>query len=77
MVMINFQLASDSTRYKDTVQVAVLDPQEVNVAVRHDWTCKALLFLCHEQRQEIVNLSHVHVALVVPTYEHLQGKWGN
>lgn len=55
----------------------MLDPQEMNVAVRHDWTGKPLLFLCHEQRQEMVNLSHVHVALVVPTYEHLQGKRGN
>ena len=32
---------------KDTVQVAVFDPHEVDSSMGHDWTDKTILFLLH------------------------------
>lgn len=57
---------------KDTVQVAVFDPHEVDVAVGQHGTEEPLLFVLHQQRHEVVDLSHVHIALVVPTDQHLE-----
>lgn len=35
-------------------------------------TEEPLLFVLHQQRHEVVDLSHVHIALVVPTDQHLE-----
>lgn len=59
---------------KDTVQVAVFDPHEVNSAVGQHGAEQPLLLVLHEQRHEVVDLRHVHIAFVVPTYQHLGGQ---
>lgn len=66
------QRMSLNTQDRDTVEVAVFDPHEVNVAVWHYGTEKTFLFMQHEQRHEVVNLWHVHIAFVVPTNQHLK-----
>lgn len=63
---------SRTPELKDTVQVAVFDPHEVNAAVWQHRTEEALLFMLHEQRHEVVDLRHVHIAFVVPTDQHLR-----
>lgn len=59
---------------RDTVQVAVLDPHKVDMAVADDGTDEALFFLLHEKGQEVVDLGHVDLAFVVPAYQHLKGE---
>lgn len=66
------QRMSLNTQDRDTVEVAVFDPHEVNVAVWHYGTEKTFLFMLHEQRHEVVNLWHVHIAFVVPANQHLK-----
>lgn len=55
----------------DTVEVGVFDPHEVNAAVRQHRAEKALLLVLHEKRQEVIDLRHVNISLVVPTDQHL------
>ena len=56
----------------DTVEVAVFDPQEVDPAVAHQWGQGALLLPLHEQRHEVLNLTHGHIALVVAADQGLR-----
>lgn len=55
----------------DTVKVAVLDPQEVCVAMGDHGRYLAVLLPLHEDGHEVVDLIHVHVAHVVTADQHL------
>ena len=56
---------------EDTVEVAVLDPQEVRVAVGDDGGDLPVLLLLHEEGHEVVDLVHIRVAHVVTADQHL------
>ena len=56
---------------EDTVEVAVLDPQEVRVAVGDDGGDLPILLLLHEEGHEVIDLVHVCVAHVVTADQHL------
>lgn len=43
----------------------MLDPQEVDAAVAQQGCQDTLLLALHEQRHEVLNFAHGHIALVV------------
>lgn len=56
---------------RDTVKVAVFDPQEMRGAVRDQRRDLCLLLSLHQDGHEMVNGVHVHVAHVVAANQHL------
>lgn len=56
---------------EDTVQVAVLDPEEVGGAMNHHRWQVGIFFSLHYYGHEVVDHIYVNVAHVVATYEHL------
>lgn len=57
---------------EDTVEVAVLDPEEVGWAVNNHWWQICIFLALHQYGHKVVNLIRVHIAHVVSTYEHLR-----
>lgn len=57
---------------EDTVEVAVLDPEEVCRAVNNHWWQICIFLSLHHYGHKVVNLIRVHIAHVVSTYEHLR-----
>lgn len=57
---------------EDTVQVAVLDPEEVGGAMNNHWWQICIFLSLHHYGHEVVNLIGIYVAHVVPAYEHLR-----
>ena len=43
----------------------MFDPQKVDPAMAQQWGQGTLLLPLHEQRHEVLNLTHGHIALVV------------